>query len=262
MSCNILNIREKTWTENLLLRGCGLQLLLCMLFTTLSLAATPYEILKKCDEARGNLGGVTWVVAVEAVERGQKNSRKILVKSSGFDIVAETLEPARRKGQLLVQVNSNMWFYKPELSKPVPVSQRQKLLGLAANGDIASTNYAEDYEILNFEEIEFEGKPCYLFTLKAKTKNATYSRIKYWVRNQPYQGVQAEFYTSSGNKLLKSARMEYDNQILTPDGDLLFISRMIIHDELMSDDTTTLNFSNPELHPIPAHIFNLNLLRR
>ena len=261
--CHFLtNKWQRSWSERALLSVCGLLFLLIVFSAESSLAATPYEILKECDKARGNLGGVTWIVSVEAVERGRQNSRKILVKSSGFDIVAETLEPARRKGQLLVQVNSNMWFYKPELSKPVPVSQRQKLLGLAANGDIASTNYAEDYEILSFEDVDFEFKTYSLFTFKAKTKNATYSRIKYWVSSQPYQGIKAEFYTTSGSKLLKSARMEYNNRIVTSDGELLFISRMIIHDELMSDDTTELNFSDPKLEPIPAHVFNLNLLRR
>ena len=79
---------------------------------------------------------------------------------------------------------------------------------------------------------------------------------------QPYLGVKAEFYTSGGDKLLKSARMEYDNQVMTSDGLRRFISQMVIHDELMSDDMTTLNFSDPVLQPIPAHVFNLNLLRK
>lgn len=239
-------------------------LILCLvgLAPGLSHAATPYDILKTCDEARGNLGGVIWTVSVEAVERGKLNTRQILVKSSGFDVVAETLKPARRKGQLLVQVKGNMWFYKPQLSKPVPVSQRQKLLGLAANGDIASTNYAEDYDVLQVEDVELDDTPCSLFDLQAKTRNATYSRIKYWVTKPPYLGIKAEFYTSGGGKLLKSARMEYDNQVMTPDGQRRFISKMVIHDELMSDDMTTLNFSDPMLQPIPAHVFNLNLLRK
>ena len=242
--------------------ACGLLFLLAAVCPAPGLAATPYEILKECDEARGNLDGITWIVSVEALERGRRNARRILVKSSGFNVVAETLKPPRRKGQLLVLVKGNMWFYKPDLSKPVPVSQRQKLLGLAANGDIASTNYAEDYDILDFKEVDLDGRACYLFTLAAKTKNATYSRIKYWVSREPYLGVKAEFYTARGAKLLKSARMEYGNRIATDAGGRVFISRMVIHDELMSDDTTTLNFSDPVLQPIPDHVFNLNLLRK
>lgn len=240
---------------------CSVVFLLVFGTPGLCLAETPYDILKECDQARGNLDGVTWVVAVDALERGHRNSREILVKSSGFDVVAETLSPARRKGQLLVQVKGNMWFYKPDLSKPVPVSQRQKLLGLASNGDIASTNYAEDYEVLQTEEGDLDGKPCYLFSLQAKTDNATYSRIKYWVTKQPHLGIKAEFFTAGG-KLLKSARMQYDNRILSGDGKRRFISQMVISDELMSDDMTTLNFSDPVLKPIPANEFNLNLLRK
>lgn len=243
--------------------ACNLLLVVLACFTPgAGLAATPYEILKACDEARGNLNGITWIVSVDALERGRKNTRKILVKSAGFDVVAETLKPPRRKGHLLIMIKSNMWFYKPDLSKPVPVSKRQKLLGLAVNGDIASTNYAEDYDILNLEEVYLDGKEYYLFTLEAKTKNATYSRIKYWVTREPHLGVKSEFYTARGRKLLKSARMEYNNHIVSDDGERLFISRMVIHDELMSDDTTTLNFSDPVLKPIPAHVFNLNLLRK
>ena len=248
------------WTLPLL--AWGLLFFLAPVCPASSLSVTPQEILKECDEARGNLDGITWIVSVEALERGRQNARRILVKSSGFNVVAETVMPPRRNGQLLILVKGNMWFYKPDLSKPVPVSKRQKLLGLAANGDIASTNYAEDYDILSFEAVDFDGRACYLFTLDAKTKNATYSRIHYWVTRQPHLGVKAEFYTARGGKLLKSARMEYKNRIATADGGRVFISRMVIHDELMSDDTTTLNFSDPVLQTIPDHVFNLNLLRK
>jgi hypothetical protein len=262
MFCSMKNWSQSPGVKWVLPLVCGLLLFLAAVCPASSLAATPYEILKECDEARGNLSGITWIVSVEALERGHKNSRRILVKSSGFNVVAETLKPPRRKGQLLILVKGNMWFYKPDLSKPVPVSQRQKLLGLAANGDIASTNYAEDYTILSFEEVDFESRACYLFLLEAKTKNATYSRIKYWVSRRPHLGIKAEFYTARGDKLLKSARMEYDNRIAAGDGKRVFISRMVIHDELMSEDTTTLNFSDPVLQPIPDHVFNLNLLRK
>ncbi|PLX79299.1 MAG: outer membrane lipoprotein-sorting protein [Desulfuromonas sp.] len=244
----------------------GLCLLLSVvLFTsTFSMAATVdyYAILEKCDQARGNLAGVTWTVSVLAKERGETNNRSILVRSRGFDVVAETLKPAQRKGHKLILVTGNMWFYKPDLSKPVPVSKRQKLLGLAANGDIASTNYAKDYNVLSTEEGTLQGRPCYIFDLEAKTRHATYQRIKYWVDVSRSVGLRAEFYSSSGEKLLKSAEMEYLNEINAADGVSPFISRMVIKDELMSDNMTTLTFSDPVVEDIPSHIFNLNLLRK
>ena len=39
-----------------------------------------------------------------------------------------------------------IWFIKPGLRKPVSISARQRLVGDAANGDIATTNYARDYD--------------------------------------------------------------------------------------------------------------------
>lgn len=239
-------------------------LLGALLFPAGSLAAevNPYAILTECDQARGNFDGVTWTVDVAARERGEQNSRRILVKSRGFDMVAETQAPPQRKGHLLLLTKGNMWFYKPDISKPVPVSQRQKLLGLAANGDIASTNYAQDYEVLDWEEAELDGQACYRFNLAAKTQNATYARIRYWVTKSPHVGVKAEFYTTNGEKLLKSARMRYENRIATAAGKRPFISSMIIQDELLSDDTTTLKFSDPVLQPIPDHVFNINMLRK
>ena len=155
-----------------------------------------------------------------------------------------------------------MWFYKPDLSKPVPVSQRQKLMGRAANGDIASTNYAEDYDVLETSDGEHEGEACTVFSLEAKTNRSTYNRIRYWVSKERLLGIKAEYYTASGKKLIKSATMTFDNEIDTPEGKRPFISEMEIADELMSRDRTTLAFSDPELKPIPHHVFNINLLRK
>ena len=221
-----------------------------------------YEILRSSDQARGNMDGISWKVTLSAIEKSKTNRRKILTRSRGFDIVAETLEPARRKGHMLIMLKGNMWFYKPGLSKPVPISKRQKLLGLATNGDIASTNYADDYDILNQDQVLVESEECWQFDLQAKTANATYRRIRYWVSRRRLVGIKAEFYTTNGEKLLKSATMFYDNHITDVNGsERPFISSMVIQDELMSDGKTVLEFSPPSLQSISPNLFNINLLR-
>ncbi len=226
-------------------------------------ALSPKAILQQCDHARGNISGVTWDLKVEAREGTKTSHRHLQVRSRSYNVIAETLSPARRRGQMLILLDGNMWFYKPGLSKPIPVSKRQKLLGLANNGDIASTNYAENYRVLHQEQETLGGEPCFVFSLEAKTSKATYKFIKYWVSMQRLVGIKAEFYTARGSKLLKSARIEYKNHIASPKGKSQpFISRMVIHDELMSANTTVLNFSSPSLKPIPASAFNLNLLKK
>lgn len=241
----------------------GILLLLLAWQNSAAAALSPKAILQQCDHARGNISGVTWDLTVAAGEGMKISHRHLRVRSRSYNVIAETLSPARRRGQMLILLNGNMWFYKPGLSKPIPVSKRQKLLGLANNGDIASTNYAQNYTVLQQDKDKIEDEPCFVFTLKAKTSKATYKFIKYWVSSRRLVGIKAEFYTARGTKLLKSARMEYKNQVTASGGKPQpFISRMVIHDELMSANTTVLNFSRPSLTPIPASAFNLNLLKR
>lgn len=219
------------------------------------------EILTRSDESRGNLAGITWVLSIDAIEGGRSSNRTIEVQSRGYDVVAEIIEPPKRRGQKLLMVKGNMWFYKPNLSKPVPISQRQKLLGLAANGDISATNYAKDYAVIAKSEVKYAGMECYFFDLEAKSPGATYSRIRYWVDKQRLVGIRSEFYNARGDKLLKSAEMTYNYRVEMPDGARPFISQMTIRDEIISADFTTLNFSEPKLQSLPDHIFNINLLR-
>jgi len=241
-------------------------LLILSLFLGLAAAATgagidPHELLSISDQARGNRDGISWTVTITAEERGRTNIRQLKVRSRGFDVVAETLKPARRRGQLLIMLKGNMWFYKPGLSKPVPISKRQKLLGLATNGDIASTNYAENYEILSSYRALIDNEECLVFDLKAKVANATYRRIKYWVSLQRKVGIKTEFYSSNGRKLLKSATMEYNNKITDKTAkQQLFISRIAIQDKLMTKGKTVMEFSPPLLQPYSPELFNINLL--
>jgi hypothetical protein len=219
------------------------------------------EILRQADKARGNIEGVIWKVTIEAREKNRTNVITYKVSSRGFDLFADSLAPPKYKGYKLVMLNGNMWFYKPGLSKPVPISRRQKLNGKAAYGDIASTNYADDYEALQLEDEIIDGEECYLFDLKSKNRRTTYDRVKYWISKERRVGVQAEYYTVS-DKLFKLARMEYENKVEVDGQPQAFISRIVISDKLLSDDITILSFTEPKLKKLPDYIFNLNLLRR
>src|SRR5512145_2739984 len=98
---------------NLPLKWSILLLWLATAFTAQA-APSPQTILEECDKARGNLEGVIWTVSVDAREKGKQNFRKLLVKSRGFDTVAEIVAPSQQKGHLLLMTKGNMWFYKPD----------------------------------------------------------------------------------------------------------------------------------------------------
>jgi outer membrane lipoprotein-sorting protein len=221
----------------------------------------PKEILRKADEARGNAAGVEWEIAIDSIEGGRQQQRTIRVSARSFNSLAEFLAPPNVKGQKLLMLDRNMWFAKPGLSKAVPISPRQKFVGGAANGDIASTNYAGDYNVVHTSEDTVNSEPCYLFDLSAVDNRATYDKIKYWISKERLVGLKAEFYTVSG-KMFKTAAFEYKNSIAIDGKPREFISKMIITSAVQKDDVTTMNFGKVLIKRIPDAIFNLNLLTR
>jgi len=235
----------------------------CLSFSVPSVHAdmSPKDILRKADEARGNAAGVEWEIAIDSIEGGRQQQRTIRVTARGFNSLADFLAPPNVKGQKLLMLDRNMWFAKPGLSKPVPISPRQKLVGGAANGDIASTNYAGDYKIVQTSEDIVNGEPCYLFDLSAVDNRATYDRIKYWISKERLVGLKAEFYTVSG-KMFKTATFEYANSIIVDDKPREFISKMVITSAIIKEDVTTMSYRKASIKKVPDSVFNLNLLTR
>ena len=229
-------------------------------------AITNQEMLEKADKARGNEDGIQWEIRMHSVEKGRVQDRTLLViakgeSASGYNSLIDTLAPGNLKGQKLLMQDRNMWFAKPGLSKPVPISPRQKLMGDASNGDIAATNYSGDYKIVSSEDGEFDNEDCVVLNLQAVDKRATYDRIKYWISKKRVVGVKAEFYTISG-KMFKMATFEYKNRINLNDKPQEFISRMTITNAIMKDDVTVINYSRPVMKKVPDATFNLNLLTK
>src|SRR5512143_1126639 len=159
--------------------------LLGMLCLGSSASAAPdaHTILKDSDHARGGgLPGIVWEIKVTSRDGDRTDeSQRLVVKAVDDSSVAETLEPARFKGSRILQVQRNMWLTKPGLSKPIPISPRQRMSGQASNGDIAATNYAGDYDAVLSGTETLGGEQCYVLDLSAKQNRATYDRVRYWV---------------------------------------------------------------------------------
>ena len=219
------------------------------------------EILSSADRARGNVEGIEWNIDIESIEGGHTQHRSMMVKARGYNCLAEFISPPKVKGRKLLMIDRNMWFVKPGLRKPVPISPRQKLMGGAANGDIASTNYAGDYQPTSVSDDTVNGEACYLLDLKAINKKATYDRIKYWISKKRLVGVKSDFFTVSG-KRFKSATFEYNNSIMISGTPRPFVSKMVITDAVITNNVTAMTYGEVTLKEIPDSTFNLNLLMR
>lgn len=235
-------------------------LMLCI-STPLLAAVDAQKILENADRARGGgLPGIVWEIHMTSRDGGKvQEDQRLLVRAVDDASVAEVIAPVRSKGTKMLQVEHNMWLTKPGLSKPIPISPRQRLSGQASNGDIAATNYAKDYEAKWLQRGKLDGELCDVLDLTARHKRTTYDHIRYLVSVARGVGVKAEFYSLSG-KLLKTANFSYDNTIQFGGHNIPFVSSMLIKDALI-DAETKMQFSKVKVQKVSAAEFDLGQIQ-
>ncbi|RZA25419.1 MAG: outer membrane lipoprotein-sorting protein [Proteobacteria bacterium] len=234
-----------------------------LLSATAAVAAEdPKAILEEADRARGGVkSGVTWKVKLDSTEDGDTTSTTYKVRGMGNNAHVETLEPARSKGEIYLFNDRTIWFYKPSLKKPVAISARQKLSGQAANGDIASTNYARDYAGKIVGEEKVGSEDCWVLDLKSTADNTTYDAIKYWVSKSKKLGLKAEFLSLQG-KVLKTAEFKYANTLKFKGKKFEFVSEAKLSDGNNKKNFSVMTYSAPATEEVPASLFNVNNLLR
>ncbi len=219
-------------------------------------------LLRDSDRARGGLEqGVTWTVELESTEEGRTTARTLLVRARGVDALAEVVAPPRHKGEVILFNDRALWFVKPGLRRPVSVSARQRFQGEAANGDVASTNYARDYSPAVVGEEEVDGEPAWKLDLAARRNDVTYDRIRYWISKRRHLGLKAEFLTVGG-EVFKTATFAYGNRVRVSGATWDFVSLMTIRDAMGAGNVTVMRFSSPRAETHPPSLFNVNNVAR
>lgn len=230
----------------------------CLLSPLAWASAEGNAVLEDADRARGgNLPGVAWTITIDAHDADGDSTRVMTAIANDRGSRIDYTEPAKMRGQRIVMVGRNMWFLRPGLQRPVPLSPRQRLLGAASNGDVAATRYSRDYEADIEGRERVDGEECVVLNLIARERSATYDRIRYWVSDKRRVGVKAEFYTVSG-KLFKSARFDYANEISHAGRHFPFISRMTITDAINHENVTVLRYSGVAVKGLDPSAFEIS----
>lgn len=204
-----------------------------------------YGLLKSSDKARGgDINGLRMTSVVSSLKNDKEDkSYTLTIEASDKNNLITFESPARSKGIRMLIMDRNMWFISPDVSKPVPISPRQRLLGDANTGDVATTNYSADYEAKLVREENIEGKDAYVLMLIAKNENVSYAKIRYFIDKETHLGIKAE-YLSANEKLLKSSRMYYENSLAHDGKNYSFISKMEIFDSLSANKKTVLHYKD------------------
>ena len=220
------------------------------------------KLLQDSDRARGGVAeGISWEVNIKSWDNDVATERTFKVKAKGDNAYVESADMGRFKGESFLFNDRTIWFFKPSLKKPVSISARERLSGQAANGDIASTNYARDYTPTLIKKEKVKGDTLVVLLLKAKDKKMTYDQIRYWISEKNRLGVKAEFLTLSG-KVFKIAKFKYQNNIKIGKKKWPFVSKMLIEDAKQVKNRSLLTYDKPKAESISDNIFNVNNMSR
>lgn len=223
-------------------------------------APSPDQLLKMADRARGGLSeGLSWKLKLSAQSENQNTDFEYQIKVKDNFVIAKCTAPARSKDETFLFLDKNLWIHKPGLKKPMSLSTRQKLVGQAANGDIATTNYSKDYTATISGEDTVAGVKTWKLNLKAKSNEVTYDQINYWISQDKMLGIQAEYLTLQG-EVFKKATFEYKNTVTADGKKIPFVSQIVIADAKDASLKSTLTYTQPQPEKLDESIFNVNKL--
>lgn len=219
----------------------------------------PKTIIKKADEIRFPQKDFSMKVRITTKEPGQSNDEHIFkVLSSGIEnSLVITLTPDSERGQMLLMKDTDLWSYMPQVSQPIRLSLNQKLTGIVANGDIARTNFAEDYNATLDKVEKIDKTEYYVLTLIKKNQFVTYQKVRYWVEKKTYRPFKAEFYSVS-DRVLKYCTFEKYKKTLG----VMRPSRMVLTDATKKDFTSVIDYTAMKLLKIPAKYFAKEHLKK
>ena len=204
------------------------------------------EIVKKADLKRG-LGNVSHSFNVTITDQDEKNEvYHVLFKDINSSLTEQT-EPARARGRKILMKDYDIWLFTPNIKKALRISLEQKLTGQVSNGDIARTNYAEDYEATIIKS----DTNNYFLNLKAKNNKVTYGKIEYLVSKKDFNPLEATFFAVSGKALKKAVFSDF--KLIHG---LSRTTKMTIQDYLQKNKTSTMVFSDYKFEKFNDGQFN------
>lgn len=217
---------------------------------------SPDEMVQIADRFRGLKDSFSMKAKIVNVDGADKSEAGYDVKVRDSDAsLIEQMFPIKSRGRKLLMKGSDIWLYTDQIKNPVRVSLQQKLNGEISNGDIARTNFAQDYAATF--DTGSTSKDMIALDLKAKTKGATYDRIKYWLSKKDYRPMQADFYALSG-KLMKTAKYSNFKRIEGHER----LTKVVVQDAQIKTRQSTIFYTNQKSQKFPESLFNKEQMDR
>ena len=212
-------------------------------------------ILKKADMSRSPWPKFVMKAIINYERRGKmvEDIYRVYVKDYNKSLVG-FLSPLKQKGNLLLMVDDNLWYYVKDTRKAVRITPLQRLSGGASYGDITRLSWSEDYEavIIGKTIIEVNKTSYHTINLEltAHSRGATYYKINLFIEEETLFPRRADVYLQSGMKMKTLYFTRFENSHGKPmNREILFV------DHMKNDDITTLKFEEVEPKHVPDRYF-------
>jgi len=227
--------------------------LVLLLFAVPTFALDGTELLKQVDRNLNPESYESYRKLINIEPDGRKKEYTLFTVKKGVDKVASLfIAPASEKGRSTLRVGDNMWFYIPNVGKPIRITSLQSVVGgVFNNADILQLDYAAEY---NVEKVEEQGNE-YLLHLKAKTKTVAYDRIRLRAEKERKLPTKIECLTEAGmliktlyfkdvkdfgNGLIRPAVIETDSPLYKNYKSIMILAKIKARD--FKDEAFTLTF--------------------
>lgn len=167
---------------------------------------------------------------------------------SGDDKSVLICTNGKNKNMKVLMKGDDMWVSLSGSKRALRITPMQRLMGEAANGDVAKITFSRDYTAA---VLGGEGGLLKV-ELRARSRGATYQRAMLFVDAASYMPVRAEFYLLSG-KHFKTA-------YYYPDESRRTIPRIKIEDKLNPRLYTVMETVRVSRHAVPEKYFNVTYL--
>jgi outer membrane lipoprotein-sorting protein len=173
-----------------------LLVLLCAVLAWPAFAIDGTQLLQKVDR---NLEPEAYEMYRKLINIEPDGTRKEFVlysvKKGRDKLLALFLDPPSERDRATLRLGENMWLYIPNVGKPVRIASLQSVIGgIFNNADILRLDYAAEYNVAGMTE----DADSYQLSLKAKTDDVAYDRLKMKVDKKTVLPTVIECYAASG----------------------------------------------------------------
>jgi outer membrane lipoprotein-sorting protein len=216
--------------------------------------------LDKIDDFSGmDFSGVFTIVSEKPGEKQSVTQIRMFRRDSKKQFLILIQLPEASKGQGYLKEDDNVWMYDPTSRKFTHSSVKENLQDSEAkNSDFTRESILDDYAIEKGEAGMLGKYPVWIITLKDKTGEAAYDRVKLTVRQDKTLILKEEDYTASGQHRRTIVYPKYAE--VAPGK--FFPSQMLISDEINKGEKSQVTMSELSTAKLPDKVFTKAFLEQ